>query len=119
MGTKAQKLTAGLFFRSRIFLFLHLKGTGHFVISAFGALMEIPIPAGQEYIVDNGHVVAWSGDTQYHMVKAGKTWWSSLTSGEGLACNFKDQEKFGFKPAIRERSARGWASLSEVAAAFH
>ncbi len=92
MGTKAQKLTAGLFSGAGFFV-LHLKGTGHFVISAFGAIMEVPIPAGQEYIVDNGHVVAWSGDTQYHMVKAGKTWWSSMTSGEGLACKFQGPGK--------------------------
>ncbi len=87
LNTKAQKLSAGLFSGAGFFV-LHLKGEGHFVISAFGALMEIPIPADSKYIIDNGHVVAWSGDTQYKIVKAGTGWVSSVTSGEGLACEF-------------------------------
>jgi uncharacterized protein (TIGR00266 family) len=87
LNTKAQKLTAGLFSGAGFFV-LHLKGEGHFAVSAFGAIMEIPIPADQKYTIDNGHVVAWSGDTSYKIVKAAKTWMSSITSGEGLACEF-------------------------------
>jgi len=87
MDTKAQKLTAGLFSGAGFFV-LHVSGFGHVVISAFGAIMEVPVPAGDEYIIDNGHVVAWSGDMEYHVVKAGKSWMSSMTSGEGLACKF-------------------------------
>lgn len=87
LDTKAQKLGAGLFSGAGFFV-LHLKGRGHFAVSAFGAIMELPIPAGQNYVVDNGHVVAWSGDTSYRMIKAGKGWVSSMTSGEGLACEF-------------------------------
>lgn len=87
MDTKAQKLTAGAFSGAGLFV-LQLKGTGGFAVSAFGAIMEITIPPGEEYMVDNGHLVAWSGDTSYRIVKAGKDWISSLTSGEGLGCMF-------------------------------
>lgn len=87
LDTKAQKLTAGLFSGAGFFV-LHLKGEGHFVVSSFGAIMEIPIPANTQYVIDNGHVVAWSGDTHYKVVKAGKGWIASWLSGEGLACEF-------------------------------
>ena len=87
LDTRVQRLTAGLFSGAGLFV-LHLKGKGHFAVSAFGAIMELPIAAGSKYVVDNGHLVAWSGDTSYKVVKAGKGWISSITSGEGLACEF-------------------------------
>lgn len=87
MDTKVQKLSAGLFSGAGFFV-LHVKGHGEVAVSAFGAIMEIPIAAGKEYLVDNGHIVAWSGDLQYQIVKAGAGWISSFTSGEGLACKF-------------------------------
>lgn len=87
MDTKAQKLSAGLFSGAGLFV-LHLKGSGGFAVSAFGAIMELNLAPGQQYMVDNGHLVAWSGDTAYEIVKAGKNWMSSITSGEGLGCMF-------------------------------
>lgn len=87
LDTRAQKLTAGLFSGAGFFV-LHVRGRGHFAVSAFGAIMEIPIAAGAKYVVDNGHIVAWSGDTSYKVVKAGTGWVSSFTSGEGLGCEF-------------------------------
>ncbi len=87
MDTKAQRLSAGAFSGAGLFV-LHLKGNGGFAVSAFGAIMEINVPPGEEYMVDNGHLVAWSGDTSYRIVKAGKNWMSSITSGEGLGCMF-------------------------------
>jgi uncharacterized protein (TIGR00266 family) len=87
MNTRAQKLTAGLFSGAGFFV-LHLTGLGDIAVSAFGGLMEIEIPANEQYVIDNGHVVAWTGDTKYKMVKAGSGWVSSVTSGEGLGCEF-------------------------------
>lgn len=87
MDTKVQKLTRGLFSGAGLFV-LHMKGTGHIVVSAFGAIMEVPLAAGQQYVVDNGHIVAWSGDTEYHIVKAASGWVSSVTTGGGFACRF-------------------------------
>jgi len=87
MDTRAQRLAAGLFSGAGIFV-LHLKGEGHIAVSSFGAIMEVPIPSGEQYVVDNGHVVAWSGDTEYKIVKAASTWVSSFTTGGMLACQF-------------------------------
>jgi uncharacterized protein (TIGR00266 family) len=88
MDTKAQKLGAGIFSGTGFFV-LHLKGRGHFAVSSFGAIIEIPIPAGQQSIIENGHVVAWSGDTSYKVVKAASTWSSSVTTGSGFGCQFE------------------------------
>lgn len=103
MDTKAQKLTAGLFSGAGLFV-LHLKGTGAIAVSAFGAVMEIDIPPREQYVIDNGHIVAWSGDTSYKVVKAGANWLSSLTSGEGLGCEFTGPGKVW----IQTRNPRGF-----------
>lgn len=87
MDTRLQKLSTGMFSGTGVFA-LHLRGEGHMVISSFGAVMEVGVAAGEEYVIDNGHVVAWSADTELHIVKAGATWMSSFTSGEGLGCKF-------------------------------
>lgn len=87
IDTRMQKISQGLFGGEGLFV-LHATGKGHIAVSSFGAIHEVEIPAGQDYIIDNGHLVAWSGDTSYKIEKAGKTWMSSFTSGEGLACRF-------------------------------
>lgn len=87
MDTRMQKLSAGMFGGTGIFA-LHLKGEGQMIISSFGAILEVGVAAGEEYVIDNGHVVAWSADTELHVVKAGATWMSSFTSGEGIGCKF-------------------------------
>lgn len=87
MESKMQKVSTGLFSGAGLVI-LKLTGVGSIAVSAFGGLLDISVPPGEEYVVDNGHLVAWSGDTEYHMVKAGKGWISSVTSGEGLGCKF-------------------------------
>lgn len=87
IDTKMQKISRGLFSGAGLFV-IHATGTGSIAVSAFGALIEVPVPAGQKYVVDNGHLVAWYGDMEYRIVRGGKSWVSSVTSGEGLACEF-------------------------------
>jgi uncharacterized protein (TIGR00266 family) len=87
IDTKMQKISRGLFSGAGLFV-IHAQGEGSIAVSAFGALIEISVPAREKYIVDNGHLVAWFGDMEYRIVRGGKTWVSSVTSGEGLACEF-------------------------------
>ena len=87
IDTKMQKISRGLFSGAGLFV-IHATGEGQIAVSAFGALIEIPVGAGQKYVVDNGHIVAWYGDMEYRIIRGGKTWVSSVTSGEGLACEF-------------------------------
>jgi uncharacterized protein (TIGR00266 family) len=88
MDVKAQKLSAGIFSGAGFFV-LNLKGQGHIIVSSFGAVMEIPIPVGDHFVIDNNHLVAWSGDTSYKMVKAASSWGSSFLTGGGFACEFE------------------------------
>ena len=75
------------FGRMGLFL-LKISGTGKLFVGAFGALHPVEIAAGQELIIDNGHVVCFSEDTSFTIDKSGgfKTF---LTSGEMLVCRFR------------------------------
>lgn len=66
---------------------LRLNGRGQVVLNAFGAIY--PVQVDGEYIVDTGHIVAFSETLDFSMTKAGKSWISSMLGGEGLVCKFK------------------------------
>ncbi|MFZ6757645.1 TIGR00266 family protein [Undibacterium sp. Ji50W] len=65
---------------------LKLKGKGTAVLSSFGAIYPIEIDG--DYIVDTGHIVAFSETLQFSITKAGKSWLQSILGGEGLVCKF-------------------------------
>lgn len=92
IDTKMQRLSQAIFSGEGFFV-LHVTGHGLVAASAFGAVYEVEIAAGQDYIVDNGHLVAWSGDASYKIEKAAKGWLSTITSGEGLVCRFSGPGK--------------------------
>lgn len=75
------------FGRMGLFL-LKISGTGKLFIGAFGALHPVDIPPGQDFIIDNGHVVCFSENTSFTIDKSGgfKTF---LTGGEMLVCRFR------------------------------
>ena len=92
LDTRMQRISTGLFSGAGLFV-IHAHGEGHIAVSAFGALLEISLSAEDEYVVDTGHLVTWSGDMSYRIIKGGTTWISSFTSGEGLACKFQGPGK--------------------------
>ena len=65
---------------------LRLKGSGTAVLSSFGAIY--PIEVNGDYIVDSGHIVAFSETLTFSITKAGKSWIQSMLGGEGLVCKF-------------------------------
>ena len=85
ISTKGQGLKKG-FLGGEGFFVLRAEGTGPLIASCYGALHELVLEAGQEHIVDNGHLVAWN--CEYKIEKATKGWISSMTSGEGFVCRF-------------------------------
>jgi uncharacterized protein (TIGR00266 family) len=87
VSTKAQNLAQG-FFSGEGFFILKIGGRGNLVLNSFGAIHEINLGPGEEYTVDNSHLVAWPTTTTYKIDKASKGWISSFTSGEGLVCRF-------------------------------
>jgi len=87
--TKMQKLGAGLFSGAGLFV-TKASGSGHVVVSSFGGIEEIQLGAGMEFIVDTGHIVAWSDSMSAKVEKASKKgWFASAASGEYLVCRFK------------------------------
>lgn len=72
------------FFGGEGLFMLKMKGQGNLLVSSFGAIHAIDLQAGQQYIVDTGHLVAWSDGMGYNIKKAAKGIMNTLKSGEGL-----------------------------------
>jgi uncharacterized protein (TIGR00266 family) len=76
----------GFFSGEGLFL-LKCAGTGDLFISSYGAIHTVELQAGQQYLVDTGHMVAFEETITYTVQRVGN-WKSTLLSGEGLVCNF-------------------------------
>jgi uncharacterized protein (TIGR00266 family) len=87
VNTKIQNLSQGLFSRAGFFV-LSISGRGTVFLSSYGAIHAINLGPGEEYIVDNGHLVAWADYMTYRIEKASNGWISSFMSGECLVCRF-------------------------------
>ncbi len=88
VATKTQNLSQGLFSGEGFFI-IKVGGRGTLFVCSYGAIHPLDIPAGEEVIIDNAHLVAWPESTSYKIEKASSGWISSLTSGEGLICRFR------------------------------
>jgi uncharacterized protein (TIGR00266 family) len=88
VATKTQNLSQGLFSGEGFFI-IKVGGQGTLFVCSYGAIHSLDIPAGEEVIIDNSHLVAWPESTSYKIEKASSGWISSLTSGEGLICRFR------------------------------
>ncbi len=75
------------FFGGEGLIMLRCTGTGLLVLSSYGAIHHVSIPAGASYTVDTGHIVAFAGGTQYRIRKVG-SWKSTIFGGEGLVVDF-------------------------------
>ncbi len=104
INTQMQNLFKGLFSGEGFFI-LKVKGTGTLALNSFGGIHEVNLAQGEECIIDNSHLVAWSSTTQYKMEKAAKGWISSFTSGEMLVCRFTGPGKI----YIQTRNAQSFA----------
>lgn len=88
ISTKVQNLLKGLFSGEGFFV-LRASGMGTLFVSSYGAIYPVDLSEGQEFIIDNGHLIAWPETMEYKIQKASSGWISSLTSGEGLVCRFR------------------------------
>lgn len=78
---------------------LTVEGNGLLLISSFGAIHTKELAAGEEYLVDTGHIVAFEHTVTYGIEKAaGKTsgvggflkgMVQSAMSGEGFVCRYR------------------------------
>jgi len=85
LETKAQM--RNLFSGEGLFM-VRVSGHGTVLISSFGAIHGIQLAPGQPYIVDTGHVVAFSDHMNYEVRKAARSLLGTFTSGEGIVLHF-------------------------------
>jgi len=87
--TKWQGLTKGFFSGESLFL-IKCSGVGDLWFNTFGAMIQLDIDG--EYIVDTGHIVAFTEGLEYNITKFGG-YKSLFFSGEGLVCRFSGKGK--------------------------
>ena len=75
------------FFAGEGLFLLKASGQGPILISSYGAIHEKPLAAGERYVVDTGHIVAFDGTTSYQVRKVGGLK-STIFGGEGLVAEF-------------------------------
>ena len=105
MDAVSQGLMKGLLSGEGFFL-QKATGQGKVVISSFGAILKKTLAPDEIWIVDNGHMVAWSDTVNYEVKKASSGFISSFTSGEGLVCQCKGHGDI----FIQSRNPAGFAS---------
>lgn len=79
---------ATTFFGSEGLFLLALSGTGATFLASYGAIQEIDLEAGERFVVDTGHVVAFEASADFDVERVGGLK-STLFSGEGLVCSFE------------------------------
>ena len=83
---------AKTFFGSEGLIMLRVRGSGTLIVSSYGAIHPIELEAGQEYIVDSGHLVTFEEQIGFKVKKVAG-WKSTLFSGEGLVVELKGPGK--------------------------
>ncbi len=87
--TKFQGLLKGFFSGENLFL-IKCSGQGDLWFNSYGGIIAINVE--DDYVVDTGHIVAFTSGLDYSISKVGG-YKSLFFSGEGLVCRFKGQGK--------------------------
>lgn len=82
-----QFLLKGIFSGHGLFC-LRAAGDGVVAFSSCGSIHRYDLRPGEERIVDNDHVIAWSESMTYRIAFQSQSLWHSTASGEGLGCFF-------------------------------
>lgn len=83
---KSQGFGKMMFSGEGLFVY-RIAGTGILWMSSFGAIIKKELRPDERYIVDNGHLVAWSAKYVLERAASGGLI-GGLASGEGLVCKF-------------------------------
>ncbi|KAL1958922.1 hypothetical protein VTO42DRAFT_3475 [Malbranchea cinnamomea] len=108
---KSQGLGKALFSGEGLFVY-KISGTGLLFIESFGAIVRKDIPSGENYIVDNGHLVAWNCKYVMERVASGGII-SNMTAGEGLVCKFTGPGTV-YLQSRNPQSFAAWVSANTV-----
>ncbi len=87
--TKFQGLIKGFFSGENLFL-IKCSGQGDLWFNSYGGIIAIDVEEG--YVVDTGHIVAFTSGLDYSISRVGG-YKSLFFSGEGLVCRFKGKGK--------------------------
>ncbi len=87
--TKWQGFTKGFFSGENLFL-IKVSGSGDLWFNSYGGIMAIDIK--DAYVVDTGHIVAFTEGLDYKVSRVGG-YKSLFLSGEGFVCRFSGQGK--------------------------
>ena len=87
VSTQVQNLARGLFSQEGFFI-LKAEGRGLIFLESYGAIHEFVLQPGEQKIVDNGHLVAWSQSMRYDLEMGNPGLIASFTSGENIVCRF-------------------------------
>lgn len=82
-------------FSGESLFWVKLSGTGRVIFNSFG--MIYPVEVDGSYIIDTGHIVAFTEGLKFNISKAGKSWFSSFLGGEGLVCKFEGKGTVWFQ----------------------
>lgn len=88
VSTKVQNIAQGLFSREGFFI-LKAEGQGLILLESFGAIHRIELGAGEQQVVDNGHLVAWSQSMRYDLELGNPGLVAAFSSGENIVCRFQ------------------------------
>lgn len=64
------------------------SGTGKIVVACYGAIETVELGAGEQFVLDSGHLVAFDPSVEYITRKATKGIMQTLKSGEGFVMEF-------------------------------
>ena len=91
---------------------IRTSGTGDLFINTFGAIDRHVLQPGQELVVDNFHLVAFSDSCGYQVERFGAGWKEFLLSGEGLITRIRGPgEVFLQTKNIREFAEWIWTLI--------
>ncbi|EPS36220.1 hypothetical protein H072_10259 [Dactylellina haptotyla CBS 200.50] len=83
---KSQGLGSAMFSGEGLFVY-KITGQGVLFVTSLGAIIQKNLAPGEQYIVDNGHLVAWNCKYVIERIASGGII-SALSSNEGLVCRF-------------------------------
>ncbi len=76
------------FFSGEGFVMLRVSGEGDLLLSSYGAIEEHNLPAGERFIVDTGHLVAFTEGMPQQIRRVSRGIKTLLFSGEGVVSEF-------------------------------
>ncbi|PCH43433.1 DUF124-domain-containing protein [Wolfiporia cocos MD-104 SS10] len=86
MNTKAQSFGKMIFSGHGLFV-AEATGVGMLFVTGHGAIITRQLQAGEQWVVNNDHIVAWNCQYNMEKIQAGGIW-STIQTDDGAVCRF-------------------------------